>query len=124
MRISDWSSDVCSSDLETTLIGFAGAPWTVASYMLEGGSSKDFAIGKRWAYGAPQAMQRLIDLLVEATGDYLIAQIDAGAEAVQVFDSWAGVWPEAQLRRWCLEPVTALVGRIKRERPGVPVIVF
>src|SRR3546814_7039828 len=97
MRISDWSSDVCSSDL-TTLIGFAGAPWTVASYMLEGGSSKDFAIGKRWAYGAPQAMQRLIDLLVEATGDYLIAQIDAGAEAVQVFDSWAGVWPEAQLR--------------------------
>src|SRR3546814_4198915 len=69
-------------------------------------------------------MQRLSDLLVEATGDYLIAQIDAGAEAVQVFDSWAGVWPEAQLRRWCLEPVTALVGRIKRERPGVPVIVF
>lgn len=109
---------------ETTLVGFAGAPWTVASYMLEGGSSRDFVVGKRWAYGAPQAMQRLIDLLVEATGDYLIAQIDAGAEAVQIFDSWAGVWPEAQLRRWCLEPVTALVGRIKRERPGVPVIVF
>jgi uroporphyrinogen decarboxylase len=109
---------------ETTLIGFAGAPWTVASYMLEGGSSKDFAAGKRWAYGDPDAMQRLIDLLVAATGDYLIAQIDAGAEAVQIFDSWAGVWPEAHLRRWCLEPVTALVGRIKAERPGVPVIVF
>src|SRR3546814_8413677 len=92
--------------------------------MVEGGSRRDFVVGKRWAYGAPQAMQRLIDLLVEATGDYLIAQIDAGAEAVQIFDSWAGVWPEAQLRRWCLEPVTALVGRIKRERPGVPVIVF
>src|SRR3546814_6229355 len=97
MRISDWSSDVCSSDLvyetvgrlsrelpaETTLIGFAGAPWTVASYMLEGGSSKDFATSKRWAYGAPEAMQRLIDLLVEASGDYPIAQIDAGAEAVR-----------------------------------------
>ena len=109
---------------ETTLIGFAGAPWTVASYMLEGGSSKDFAAGKRWAYGAPEAMQRLIDLLVAATGDYLIAQIDAGAEAVQIFDSWAGIWPEAHLRRWCLEPVKALVSRIKSERPGVPVIVF
>src|SRR3546814_1372033 len=109
---------------ETTLIGFAGAPWTVASYMLEGGSSKDFATSKRWAYGAPEAMQRLIDLLVEASGDYLIAQIDAGAEAVQIFDSWAGVWPEAELRHWCLEPAKALVGRIRRERPGVPVIVF
>ena len=76
---------------ETTLIGFAGAPWTVASYMLEGSSSKDFAAGKRWAYGAPEDFQQLIDLLVEATGDYLIAQIDAGAEAVQIFDSWAGV---------------------------------
>ena len=109
---------------ETTLIGFAGAPWTVASYMLEGGSSKDFAAGKRWAYGLPEGMQSLIDLLVEATGDYLIAQIDAGAEVVQIFDSWAGVWPERHLRRWCLEPTRALVGRIKVERPGVPVIVF
>ncbi|WP_227010105.1 uroporphyrinogen decarboxylase [Pelagibius marinus] len=109
---------------ETTLIGFAGAPWTVASYMLEGGSSKDFAAGKRWAYGDPAAMQRLIDLLVAATGDYLIAQIDAGAEALQIFDSWAGVWPEAHLRRWCLEPAKALVKRLKTERPGVPVILF
>lgn len=109
---------------ETTLIGFAGAPWTVASYMVEGGSSRDFTIGKRWAYETPKGLQRLIDLLVEATGDYLVAQIDAGAEAVQIFDSWAGVWPESQLRRWCLEPVKALVARLKRERPGVPVIVF
>lgn len=109
---------------ETTLIGFAGAPWTVASYMLEGGSSKDFAAGKRWAYGAPEAMQRLIDLLVAATGDYLLAQIDAGAEVVQIFDSWAGVWPEDHLRRWCLEPAKTLVDRIRTERPGVPVIVF
>jgi len=109
---------------ETTLIGFAGAPWTVASYMLEGGSSKDFATGKRWAYATPEALQSLIDLLVEATGDYLIAQVDAGAEVVQIFDSWAGVWPERHLRRWCLEPTKALVGRIRAERPGVPVIVF
>jgi uroporphyrinogen decarboxylase len=109
---------------ETTLIGFAGAPWTVASYMLEGGSSRDFAAGKRWAYGAPEGMQRLIDLLVEVTGDYLIAQIDAGAEVVQIFDSWAGIWPEAHFRRWCLEPMKLLVKRLKTERPGVPVIVF
>jgi uroporphyrinogen decarboxylase len=111
----------CELPPETTLIGFAGAPWTVASYMLEGGSSRDFATGKRWAYGDGAAdFQRLIELLVEATGDYLIAQIDAGAEAVQIFDSWAGVWPEAHLRRWCLEPVKALVARLKAERPGVP----
>ena len=109
---------------ETTLIGFAGAPWTVASYMLEGGSSRDFAAGKRWAYGDPAALQQLIDLLVAATGDYLVAQIDAGAEAVQIFDSWAGVWPEAELRRWCLEPAKALVARIRTARPGVPVILF
>jgi len=109
---------------ETALIGFAGAPWTVASYMLEGGSSKDFAAAKRWAYGAPENFRKLIDLLVAATGDYLIAQIDAGAEAVQIFDSWAGVWPEAELRRWCLEPARALTARLKAERPGIPVIVF
>ncbi|NIA71709.1 uroporphyrinogen decarboxylase [Pelagibius litoralis] len=109
---------------EVTLIGFAGAPWTVASYMLEGGSSKDFAAGKRWAYGAPDDFQRLIDLLVEATGDYLIAQIDAGVEVVQIFDSWAGIWPEEALRRWCLEPAKALTARIQKERPGIPVILF
>ncbi|WP_420345882.1 uroporphyrinogen decarboxylase [Pelagibius sp.] len=109
---------------QVALIGFAGAPWTVASYMLEGGSSKDFAAGKRWAYGAPQDFGRLIDLLVEATGDYLIAQIDAGAEAVQIFDSWAGVWPEDAFRRWCLEPAKTLTARLRRERPQVPVILF
>src|SRR3546814_10943547 len=92
--------------------------------MLEGGSSKDFATSKRWAYGAPEAMQRLIDLLVEASGDYLIAQIDAGAEAVQIFDSWAGVWPEAALRHWCLDPAKGRVGRIRPDRPGGPVLVF
>ncbi len=109
---------------EVALIGFAGAPWTVASYMLEGGSSKDFAAGKRWAYGAPEDFRRLIDLLVDATGDYLIAQIDAGAEAVQIFDSWAGVWPEAAFREWCLEPAKTLTARLRRERPEVPVILF
>lgn len=108
----------------TALIGFAGAPWTVASYMVEGGSSKDFAAAKTWAYRAPVEFQRLMDLLVEATAEYLIAQVDAGAEALQIFDSWAGVWPEDELRRWCLAPVREIVRRVKSVKPDVPVIVF
>ena len=109
---------------ETTLIGFAGAPWTVASYMIEGGSSKDYATAKAWAYRAPEDFQQLMDLLVGATADYLSAQIEAGAEALQIFDSWAGVWPEAELRRWCLDPVREIVRRVKKAHPEVPIIAF
>ena len=109
---------------ETTLIGFAGAPWTVASYMIEGGSSKDYATAKTWAYGDEDGFQALIDLLVEATAQHLIAQIEAGAEAVQIFDSWAGVWPEPELRRWSLKPLAEVVARIKELYPRTPVILF
>ena len=109
---------------ETTLIGFAGAPWTVASYMVEGGSSKDYGHAKTWAYRDPESFGRLIACLVEATADYLSVQVQAGAEALQIFDSWAGVWPEAALRRWCLEPVREIVARIKSRHPEVPIIVF
>lgn len=108
----------------TALIGFAGAPWTVATYMIEGGGSKDFAATKTWAYGRPDLFGRLIDTLVTATGDYLIAQIDAGAEAVQIFDTWAGALPEADFRRWVIDPIGRLTRRIQTERPGVPVIGF
>ncbi|MBB4287306.1 uroporphyrinogen decarboxylase [Roseospira goensis] len=108
----------------TALIGFAGAPWTVATYMIEGGGSKDFATTKTWAYGRPDLFGRLIDTLVQATGDYLIAQIDAGAEAVQIFDTWAGALPEAEFMRWVVEPIGRLTRRIQTERPGVPVIGF
>lgn len=108
----------------TALIGFAGAPWTVASYMIEGGSSKDYALAKTWAYRAPKEFARLIDLLVETTAEYLCRQVDAGAEVLQIFDSWAGVWPEAELRRWCLEPVREIVRRVKAVHPQVPIIVF
>ena len=108
----------------TALIGFAGAPWTVASYMIEGGSSKDFAKAKGWAYADPDSFQRLIDLLVETTAEHLIEQVNAGAEAVQLFDSWAGVWPEAALRRWCLEPATAIRQRLRETHPDIPVILF
>jgi len=106
------------------LIGFAGAPWTVASYMIEGQTSRDFAIAKTWAYRAPEEFARLIDILVASTSDYLIAQVAAGAEVLQLFDSWAGIWPEAEVRRWCLEPATEIVRRVKAVHPEVPVILF
>ncbi|MGF1609692.1 MAG: uroporphyrinogen decarboxylase, partial [Kiloniellales bacterium] len=109
---------------ETALIGFAGAPWTVASYMVEGGSSRDFGRVKAWAYGDPEGFQRLIDLLSEATARYLLAQAAAGAEALQLFDSWAAVLPEDPLRRWCLAPAKAIVRRIKAQHPDLPVILF
>ena len=108
----------------TALIGFAGAPWTVATYMVEGGSSRDFARTKRWAYGDPKGFSRLIDLLVDTTADYLGAQIRAGAEIVQLFDSWAGVLPETAFRRWVIDPARRIVERLRAAHPDVPVIGF
>lgn len=109
---------------DTALIGFAGAPWTVASYMIEGESSRDFAAIKGWAYGEPDRFQRLIDLLVEATAGYLSDQVAAGAEVLQIFDSWAGVLPEEALRRWSLAPMSEIVARVKADHPEVPIILF
>ena len=108
----------------TALIGFAGAPWTVATYMIEGGGSKDFANAKRMMWQQPDLFARLMALLVQATGDYLIRQIDHGAEAVQIFDTWAGALPETEFRRWVIEPARQLVERIHSERPGIPVLGF
>ena len=108
---------------ETALIGFAGAPWTVATYMVEGrGGSHD--VVKGWAFARPDEFQALIDLLVEATVAHLLAQLRAGAEAVQLFDTWAGVLPEPAFRRWCLEPARAIAGRLKAEFPDAPLIGF
>lgn len=109
---------------ETALIGFAGAPWTVASYMVEGGTSREFGCVKGWAYRRPDEFERLIDLLVEATADFLVAQAGAGAEVLQVFDTWAGVLPESGIRRWVMEPVRRIVERIKTAHPKLPVIGF
>lgn len=108
----------------TTLIGFAGAPWTVATYMVEGGTSRDFATVRRWALGAPESFAELIDRVTEATIRYLAAQIAAGAEAVQLFDSWAGVLPEHAFRRWVIEPTRRIVAALKETAPRVPVIGF
>jgi uroporphyrinogen decarboxylase len=106
------------------VLGFAGAPWTVAAYMVEGHGSRDFEAAKSWAYRAPEEFDRLIGILVEATVDYLGAQIDAGADAVQLFDSWAGVMPDGAFDRWCVKPVAEIIRRIKQTAPDVPVIAF
>lgn len=109
---------------EVALIGFAGAPWTVASYMVAGGGSSDQGPARHWAYRDPEGFGRLIDLLTEATGAYLAAQIEAGVEAVQIFDSWAGGLPEPAFRRWCVEPARRIVLALKARFPEVPVIGF
>jgi uroporphyrinogen decarboxylase len=109
---------------ETTLIGFAGAPWTVASYMIEGAGGSDFVNARRMAYEAPDLFARLIDLLVESTIDYLAAQAAAGAEVLQIFDSWSGALAEPERRRWSLEPLARITRRLKDLHPEVPVILF
>jgi uroporphyrinogen decarboxylase len=109
---------------ETALIGFAGAPWTVAAYMVEGGSSATFERLKTMAYSRPEEFGRLIDRLVEAIAVHLIAQIEAGAEALQIFDSWAGILPDLHFRRWSIAPTAAIVQRVKARYPDVPIIGF
>src|SRR5579863_3655223 len=108
----------------TALIGFAGAPWTVATYMVEGGSSREFAAVKGWAYADPTSFSQLIDRLVDATILYLAGQINAGAEAIQLFDTWAGVLPEEAFRRWVIAPTRRIVEAIKKSFPRIPVIGF
>jgi uroporphyrinogen decarboxylase len=106
------------------LIGFAGAPWTVATYMVEGGTSRDFYHTKLWAYRDPAGFGILIDRLVDATTAYLLAQISAGAEIIQLFDTWAGVLPEAAFRRWVIEPTRRIVQALREQYPEIPIIGF
>jgi uroporphyrinogen decarboxylase len=109
---------------EVTLIGFSGSPWTLAAYMVEGGGSKEFLAPRRLARRQPELFGRLIDLLTDAVTRYLSAQVAAGAEALQLFDSWAGVLPEPELRRWCVEPTRRIVAELRARHPHVPVIAF
>jgi uroporphyrinogen decarboxylase len=108
----------------TALIGFAGAPWTVATYMVEGGSSRDFAAVKSWAFSDPEGFGQLMDHLVEATLVYLKGQVAAGAEALQLFDTWAGILPESAFRRWVIAPTRRLVVALRQQYPGLPIIGF
>ena len=111
-------------DTRTTLIGFAGSPWTVATYMVEGRTSKDFRRVKSWAYRDASGFGTLIDLLVEGTVDFLAAQMAAGAEVVQLFDSWAGILSEPAFERWVIEPTRRIVAALKRRFPDHPIIGF
>ncbi len=106
------------------LIGFAGAPWTVATYMVEGGTSRNFANVKRWAYAAPEEFAVLVDILVDATTEYLIEQVRNGARVIQLFDTWAGALHEDALVRWCLEPTLEIARRVKATDPEVRVVAF
>lgn len=111
-------------DDKTTLIGFCGAPWTVAAYMLEGGGSRDFNTAKTRAYNEPALMSGLLDKIVDASAAYLIKQIQAGAEALQIFDSWAGVLSEQQFRDWVIAPTRKLIAKVKAAYSDIPVIGF
>ena len=109
---------------QTALIGFAGAPFTVACYMVEGGGSRDFAATRAMAYADPGLFGGLMDKLTEATIGYLSAQAEAGAEVLMLFDSWAGVLSPSLFRQHVVGPATRIVTELKRRHPGIPVIGF
>jgi len=108
------------------LIGFSGSPWTLATYMVEGGSSKDFANVKRMAYDQPELMHQLLSLLADAVADYLSAQVEAGAQALQIFDTWGGNLSAAAYKEFSLKYMQRVIGRLPTESEGrrLPVIVF
>lgn len=109
---------------DVTMLGFAGSPWTVASYMVAGQGSKDQHQARALAYRDPSAFESLIKAIEHATITYLIGQIDAGVEAVQLFDSWAGSLAPDQFERWVIAPTARIAERLRVQRPGVPVIGF
>ncbi|MSP29259.1 MAG: uroporphyrinogen decarboxylase [Acetobacteraceae bacterium] len=111
-------------DDHTTLIGFAGAPFTVACYMVEGRGSRDFAVTRHLAYARPEFFSRLMTLLIQATIDFLVAQISAGVEAVMLFDSWAGVLSPTQFRTQVIAPTRIIVTELRRQFPDVKIIGF
>ena len=108
----------------TALIGFAGAPWTVATYMVEGSGSRDYPNAKGWALSDPEGFQQLIDLLVESTSAYLIRQIEVGAEVLQLFDTWSGVLPKHAFDRFSAAPMCDIARRVKEVHPDIPIIAF
>ncbi|MDO6964725.1 uroporphyrinogen decarboxylase [Rhizobium alvei] len=109
---------------ETTLLGFCGAPWTIATYMIAGHGTPDQAPARLFAYRHPTEFARLLDLIADASIEYLVAQFDAGADAVQIFDSWAGVLGEAEFERFAVAPVRRIVDGVRRQRPGAKIIAF
>lgn len=111
-------------DTEKALIGFSGSPWTLACYMVEGGGSKNFELTRKTAIQDEEFFSQLIDILTKSVTEYLSEQIKAGANVVKLFDSWAGILPPEQLRKWVIEPTKKIVSEIKKLHPQVPVICF
>ena len=109
---------------DKALIGFAGSPWTVVTYMIEGSASKNYAKVKSWAYKDEQSFNILIDIVTKATIDHLSAQIDHGADAVKLFDSWAGVLSPSQFAKWVIKPTKDIVKALNLKHPTVKVIGF
>jgi len=109
---------------ETTFLGFAGSPWTVATYMVHGQGSKDQSEARRMAYAEPERFGALIEAIITATVDYLAGQIEAGVDAVQLFDSWAGSLSPAQFEKWVIAPNAEIVRRLKARHPDAPIIGF
>lgn len=109
---------------ETALIGFCGAPWTVATYMIAGRGTPDQAPARLFAYRNSEAFQKLIDILVEASIEHLSAQVSAGVDVVQIFDSWAGVLPEPELEKWSFAPIIRIAEAIRARHPAAKIIAF
>ncbi len=109
---------------QVALIGFAGAPWTVATYMIEGAGGSDFEITRSLAWGAPTFFAALLDRIVDATSAYLVAQADAGADALQLFDSWAGAVPAPLFETAVLAPTQRIVRAVRARHPEIPIIGF
>src|SRR5215475_2774119 len=111
-------------DAKTALIGFCGAPWTVATYMVAGQGTPDQAPARMMAYRHPEAFAEIIDVLVENSNEYLPGQLKAGADALQIFDTWAGVLPPREFQRWPIEPAKRIVEGVRAEVPDAKVIGF
>jgi len=109
---------------DKTLIGFAGSPWTVATYMIEKGSSKTFEKSKRHAFSNSSELTAIIEILVESTIDYLSAQIEAGADVVKLFDSWAGELTGADYAKWIIEPNARIIAGLRALHPNTKIIAF
>jgi uroporphyrinogen decarboxylase len=107
-----------------TLLGFCGAPWTVATYMIAGAGTADQIPAREFVYRAPRLLDELLDILVEASASYLIRQFEAGAEAAQIFDTWAGILPDDSFDRCCVEPCARIVAAVRARIPHAKLIGF
>jgi uroporphyrinogen decarboxylase len=109
---------------DVALLGFCGAPWTVATYMIAGGGSVDQLPARQFAYRHPEAFMELIEILVASSASYLVRQFEAGVDAVQIFDTWAGVLPPDEFRKWCVEPCARIVAAVRKSVPKAKIIGF